>query len=129
MSWKLSARSVSRLVGVDPRLKEVALRALELSTIDFGIPKYGGFRSAQEQRALFDDNKSKCDGSIKLSYHQSGNAMDFYAYVNGRASWDEGHLTTVAAALLQAASELGHKVQWGGHWKGWKDMPHLQLMT
>jgi peptidoglycan L-alanyl-D-glutamate endopeptidase CwlK len=128
MSWRLSKRSLERREGVDPRLIEICDLALSLSIIDFGIPGYGGIRTALEQHKLFKDNKSKCDGIKKLSKHQSGMALDFYAYVDGRASWDEGHLALVAAAFLQAASILGYKLQWGGLWVGFRDMPHVQLL-
>ncbi|MDB4302169.1 M15 family metallopeptidase, partial [bacterium] len=79
------------------------------------------------------------DGTEKLSKHQSGNALDFYAYVNGFASWDHDHLAMVACAYFQAASILGYRIKWGGLWKsknptikngipyGW-DCPHIELM-
>jgi peptidoglycan L-alanyl-D-glutamate endopeptidase CwlK len=114
--------------GIDPRLVEICYRALEISPIDFGIPQYGGKRTAEEQKELQLDGKSKCDGFYKKSYHQTGKALDFYAYVDGKASWDEFHLTQVAAAFLQAASEQKVKLQWGGHWTSFKDMPHVQLV-
>lgn len=87
--------------------------------------------------ALFMAGKSTCDGIHKKSYHQTGKALDFYAYIDGRASWSPYDLVKVAAAFLQAASELGYKLQWGGHFRpfkeidgsisGW-DMPHVQLV-
>lgn len=126
MTYFLSKKSESRLNDVHPDLIAVCHRALQLSTVDFGIPEHGGLRSAAVQKMLFDTGKSMCDGTKKLSKHQSGDALDFYAYVDGKASWELSHLTTVAAAFLQAASELGVKLQWGGHWKNFKDMPHVQ---
>ena len=113
--------------GVDDRLVAICSRALELSPIDFGIPAYGGIRTEKDQKTLFDDGKSKCDGVKKKSFHQTGLALDFYAYVDHKASWDKGHLTTVAAAFLQAASEFGFELTWGGHFKSFLDMPHVQL--
>lgn len=126
MTFFLSDKSLDHMEGVHDELEAVCHRALALSSIDFGIPSTGGLRTAREQQALYQLGKSKRDGFIRLSEHQSGNALDFYAYVDGRASWDEYHLTTVAAAFLQAASELGVKLQWGGHWRGFTDMPHVQ---
>tara|TARA_R110000851_G_scaffold265570_6_gene418084 strand:- start:2847 stop:3233 length:387 start_codon:yes stop_codon:yes gene_type:complete len=125
--WKLSRRSKANRAGVDQKLIDICDRALAISTIDFGIPSSGGIRTAAEQLALFKDSKSLCDGVDKKSKHQSGRALDFYAYVDGMASWDEAHLTTVAAAFLQAASELGYQLKWGGHWTSFRDMPHVQL--
>lgn len=124
--FSFSRTSLDRMVGVDPRLIEIAEKALSISKIDFGIPKDGGLRTAERQRRLFEEGASNCDGTKKKSYHQTGMALDVYAYVDGRASWDKMHLTMVASAMLQAASLLGHKMSWGGLW-GWTDLPHFQL--
>ena len=113
--------------GIADPLVLIAHRALELSTVDFGIPGDGGLRTAERQRQLFDEKASKCDGTRRKSEHQSGQALDVYAYVGGRAVWTPNHLTSVAAAMLQAASELGYGLQWGGHWQTFIDMPHFQL--
>ena len=125
--FTLSSRSKANRQGVDSRLIEISDLAIQLTVIDFGIPSSGGLRTREEQRKLFDDGKSKADGTIKLSNHQSGRALDFYAYVDGKASWDEYHLAMVAAAFLQAASILGYELEWGGLWKSFKDSPHVQL--
>ena len=127
MSFKFSARSVKRMDGIDERLKEIAFRAIEISKVDFGIPAMGGYRTPEEQKALFDDGKSLADGVDKMSYHQTGNALDVFAYVDGMASWDEHHLAMVATAMLQAACELGYKLEWGGLWQSFNDMPHFQI--
>lgn len=126
MTYFLSNTSESRLQDIHPDLLAVCYRSLQISTVDFGIPEHGGLRSVAIQKMLFDTGKSMCDGTKKLSKHQSGDALDFYAYVDGKASWELGHLTTVAAAFLQAASELGVRLQWGGYWKNFRDMPHIQ---
>ena len=36
---------------------------------------------------------------------------------------------SVAAAMLQASSELGIPLEWGGLWKGFCDRPHFQLSS
>lgn len=127
MAFSLSTKSLERMQGVNPKLQEIAKKAIELTTIDFGIPQFGGLRSAGDQLYLYQSGKSKADGINKKSYHQSGNALDVFAYVNGKASWDELHLAMVAAAMLQAASELGYAIEWGGLWKSFKDFPHFQI--
>ncbi len=134
--FQFSLTSKQRRAGVDFRLIEISDRALELSVIDFGIPEHGGKRTAEEQHKLFHDNKSNADGYEDKSYHQSGKALDFYAFVDGAASWHPGHLAMVASAFLQAACELGYPLTWGGLWKpvktshgipyGW-DAGHVQL--
>jgi len=118
----------------DPRLKQIAFRAIEISPIDFGIPSTGGARTAEVQKGLFDLGKSKCDGYIRKSKHQIQNgyewakAIDFYAYVSGRANWNKHNLAVVASAFLQSACELGYIIEWGGLWITFKDYPHIQLI-
>ena len=126
------------MAGVNPDLIKVTNLAIKLTVIDFGIPADGGIRTAERQKELFDDGFSKADGVINLSNHQLGDALDFYAYVDGKASWQSHHLAMVAAAHLQAASMLGIKINWGGFWQrkvpkfkngipyGW-DMAHIEL--
>jgi peptidoglycan L-alanyl-D-glutamate endopeptidase CwlK len=134
--FKLSKISKLHREGVDPRLIEISDLAIEISVIDFGIPGNGGLRTKEIQNKLFTEGLSKADGYVKLSNHQSGEAIDFYAYIDGGASWKHEHLAMVAAAFLQAASMLGYKLNWGGLWSsskktngipyGW-DMAHCEL--
>lgn len=125
--FQFSKTSLQRMDGVDERLIKIAHVALQISVIDFGIPQDGGVRTAERQRELFDAKKSKADGTTRLSRHQSGKALDVYAYVDGKASWETEHLAMVAAAMLQAASQLGYSLEWGGLWHSFKDLPHFQL--
>ena len=127
MAYQFGERSKINRLGVDSRLIQISDLAIQITKIDFGIPADGGLRSAERQAELFEAGKSKADGLTRKSYHQSGRALDVYAYVDGQASWDENHLALVAAAMLQAASQLGHKVEWGGLWQSFVDMPHFQL--
>ena len=84
MTFKLSERSQERLKGVDNRIFNIVELALTISHIDFGIPKYGGLRTAADQRNLFTSGNgvTKCDGIEIKSEHQSGLAFDIYAYVD-----------------------------------------------
>lgn len=124
----LSESSKKHRQGIDPRLIEISDLAITLTQVDFGHPSTGGLRTSEEQKKLFDEGKSRCDGFTRKSRHQSGRALDFYAFVNGEASWDHVHLTMVAAAFLEAGHRLGHRIEWGGFWETFKDMPHIQLL-
>ena len=125
--FRLSKNSINNRDGVDPRLIEISDRAIQISIIDFGIPSSGGLRTTEDQAALFAKGVSKADGRHNKSYHQTGRALDVYAYVDGKASWGKLHLALCAAAMLQASAELGYKLEWGGLWTGFQDMPHFQL--
>ena len=127
MSFKLGKNSINNMAGIDGRLIDIAELAIELSNIDFGIPSSGGLRSEADQAKLFTDGVSKADGVSNKSYHQSGKAIDVYAYVDGKASWDKLHLALIAAAMLQASAQLGYELKWGGLWKSWQDMPHFEI--
>ena len=126
--FHLSDRSINNMGAVDPRLVEIATRAIQITKVDFGIPESGGLRTAEEQNRLFKDGKSKCDGYIRKSKHQDGKALDFYAYAGGKATWSVLCLAMVACAFFQAAIELGYKIEWGGLWRSFEDMPHIQLI-
>jgi len=127
MSFRLGKNSIINLTGVDGRLIEIADLAITLSTVDFGIPSTGGLRTTEDQAELFAEGVSKADGVNNKSYHQSGMAVDVFAYVDGKASWDKLDLALVATAMLQAAAHLGYPLKWGGLWKSWQDYPHFEL--
>lgn len=128
MTFALSKKSKDNMKGVDPRLIKIAEMAITITRVDFGIPADGGIRSAERQNELFKKGLSKLECFKKKSEHQSGKALDFYAFVNGKASWEPEHLSMVACSFLQSASVLGYKLNCGGLWKSFVDMPHVQLM-
>jgi peptidoglycan L-alanyl-D-glutamate endopeptidase CwlK len=125
--FELGKNSVINMAGIDSRLMDIVEVAIKLSNIDFGIPSSGGLRTTEDQAALFTAGKSKCDGRTNKSYHQTGKAVDVYAYVDGKASWDHLHLTHIATAMLQASAQLGYELKWGGLWNSWQDMPHFEI--
>lgn len=132
--FQFSHSSLKNRHGVDPRLIAISDLALEISLIDFGHGPDSGLRSAERQEELFLEGKSLANGHSTKSKHQLGRALDFYAYVDGKASWEPLHLSIVAAAFMQAAIILGYKIRWGGLWRkknggiyGW-DMPHIELI-
>lgn len=125
--FQFSGSSIANRHGVDRRLIDLSDRALEITKIDFGHPKHAGLRTAYEQNQLFRDGKSKADGYTHRSRHQDGKALDFYAYVDGQASWQKEHLAQVACAFFQAAIELNIKIRWGGLWN-FEDFPHVELV-
>lgn len=140
--FKFSKRSLERLEGVDPKLLKVLFLALEMSPIDIGVPEYGGVRTLEDQQKLYAQGRdskgkvigktiTKADGVLQKSAHQSGRAVDFYAYVQGSASWDPVHLALFAGVMYAAAKQLEVEIIWGGSfgsskWKGW-DAAHFQL--
>lgn len=108
--FKLSQRSLDRLVGVDPRLVAVVKRAIQLSTVDFGVSE--GLRSIETQKKYVAAGKSQ----TMQSKHLEGRAVDLVAYVDGAVSWELNLYDNIADAVKTAAKELGLKVRWGAAW-------------
>lgn len=110
LAYKLSTRSLNKLVGVNPKLVSVVKRAIEVTTIDFGVIQ--GLRTAAEQKALV----AKGASQTMDSKHLTGNAVDVMAYIGSRDSWELNLYDDIAAAFRTAARELGVKVRWGAAW-------------
>lgn len=137
MNFAFSKKSVERMKGVNPQLILIFNEAIKNSPIDWGIPNDAGIRTAIRQNELFADGNSKCDGYDNLSNHQSGNALDFYAYVNGKASWEKHHLAMVAGVIMSTATRLRKQgkidieLKWGAEFgsndfNGF-DFPHIEV--
>ena len=125
--FSLGHKSIQNMMGVDDDLIDIVELAIKITKVDFGIPSTGGYRLEAEQAKLFTAGLSKADGRVNKSKHQIGRAVDVFAYVDGKASYNTEHLAMVAAAMLQAASQLGIELKWGGHFKSFLDMPHFEL--
>lgn len=121
MTHEFSAKSQSKLEGVDPRLVQTAILALQLSPVDFGITE--GLRTLERQKQLVKAGASK---TLK-SKHLEGKAIDVVAYLDGEVRWDWPLYEKIAKAFKQASDELGYKVTWGGSWATFKDGCHFQI--
>ena len=142
---KLSRKSKDRIKDIKPVLIEIIECAITTSPYDFGIPKFGGKRTDLEQEIMYSfgrttfelqkkgitgvegqPNKRKVTWTLN-SYHESGNAFDIYAYVNGAASWDMKYLEPIARHLQKVAlDEFNVELEWGFDlWK--KDGAHFQI--
>ena len=110
MAFKLSQRSLDRLEGVKPDLVNVVKRAIELTTVDFGVTE--GLRTEERQKELVAKGASK----TMKSKHLDGNAVDLMVYVDGRGCWELNLYDEVADAMRQAAIEEGVPVRWGCAW-------------
>ena len=58
---KLSTTSKQRREGIDPRLIEISDLAIQITVVDFGIPRDGGLRTAERQKERFDKGVSKAN--------------------------------------------------------------------
>ena len=119
--YVLSKKSLDRLSGVHPDLVRVVKRAIEITTVDFAVLE--GVRSESRQEQLVKAGASQ----TMNSRHLTGHAVDLGAYVSGSVRWDWPLYHKIAAAVKQAAAELGVPLEWGGDWRKFKDGPHFQL--
>tara|TARA_R100001086_G_scaffold210399_2_gene126279 strand:+ start:1082 stop:1552 length:471 start_codon:yes stop_codon:yes gene_type:complete len=113
--FSLSARSLDRLRGVNPRLQAVVRRAITITKIDFGVIE--GVRTLERQQELFDSKASQTMKSKHLADEDGyGNAVDLMAYVNGRGCWELTVYDDIADAMKEAAQEAEVSVRWGCAW-------------
>ena len=117
----LSKKSLDRLSGVHPDLVRVVKRAIEITPVEFTVLE--GVRSKSRQVQLVKAGASQ----TMNSRHLTGHAVDLGAIVSGSVRWDWPLYHKIAAAVKQAAAELGVPLEWGGDWRKFKDGPHFQL--
>lgn len=108
--WRFGSRSERELATMDPQLVKVFRRALEISTVDFGVLDGGRTLAEQKQHV-----KSGASQTLN-SKHIGGNAGDVGAFIDGELSWDGGHYLVIATAFAIAADEMGVAIRWGGAW-------------
>lgn len=149
-NFKLSKNSKKNLRGVREGIKVLVKRVLEKSEQDFGIPRYGGLRTPQEQNNLFHQRPkvTNIDGFKRKSYHQTGNAFDIFAYHEHdgkkKACWECKEIYEYLANLFKEEFELmkqeqysleldncwfeeDENIYWGGDWIRFKDLPHFEI--
>ena len=115
--FSLSQRSIERLDGVDDRLVDVVCRAIEITTVDFGVTE--GLRTIETQRQYVAAGKSQ----TMESKHLTGEAVDLVAYINGQVSWELNVYDNIADAMKQAAIEKNVALRWGAAW----NIPDIRL--
>ncbi len=115
--FSLSQRSIERLDGVDDRLVDVVCRAIEITTVDFGVTE--GLRTVETQRQYVANGKSQ----TMDSKHLRGEAVDLVAYINGQVSWELNLYDNIADAMKQAAIEKNVAIRWGAAWS----VPDIRL--
>lgn len=150
MKYQFGDRSLRLLATVKPALRQVAQRAIELTTVDFGVVQ--GARTLLDQEKIAGEGRT-CEELINMgvlpaiaaadarpdmqrvtwTLHSNhlvdptdglGSAIDVCPYIDGRLDWDEDGKKNawprIATAFAAASSELGIPVYWGGAWLGKK---------
>jgi len=141
--FKFGKSSLAKKKTIHCELEAILEMAILRSMIDFGISE--GRRSLARQKELYDQGLSKIDGIKKKGKHNMNPSMavDIYAFVNGKASYElhdmcylAGVITGVASALYNKGI-ITHKVRWGGNWdmdgviikdQTFQDLCHFELV-
>jgi len=145
--YKYGKSSLAKIDTTSEMMQEVCHEAMRIANLrkmhcpDFGISY--GLRTKHEQFELyrlgreFDGfkwyvkNKSKVvtyrDGSTFKSTHQSGLAVDFFAYIDGKENYEPENMALIATCFMEAAENLGHRFEWGGSFKSISDSGHFEL--
>ena len=115
MTFKLSGRSLNKLEGVHPVLVDTVKRAIEVSSVDFGV--IYGVRSLAEQKKLYEAKRSQTMKSKHLVQEDGySHAVDLMAYDGSDPSWDIVMYDDIADAMKEASIETGAKICWGAAW-------------
>jgi len=115
MAFKLSKRSLNKLEGVHPDMVATVKRAIELTTVDFGVTY--GVRTLEEQKKLYAAGRSQTMKSKHLIQDTGySHAVDLVAYDGPNVVWELNVYDNIADAMAEAANEVGCPIKWGAAW-------------
>jgi peptidoglycan L-alanyl-D-glutamate endopeptidase CwlK len=124
--FSFGAASKSKLVGVHPELIRVAERAIQISSVDFGISE--GVREYARQVELVAQKKSTTLHSKHLIQGTGfAHAIDVFAFINGKASFQWKYYGPIVQAFIEAGTALGVQLRFGHLWKDFTDSVHIEL--
>lgn len=124
--FEFSSKSLRKLDGVHPDLKRVALRAIKISAIDFGITE--GVRTYTRQLELIAEGKSFREDSNHLMQDSGyGHAIDVVAWFNGKINWQNKYYGPIVQAFIDASGEEGVQLTFGHLWPNFQDSVHIEL--
>lgn len=116
----LSDAARGKLSGVHRDLITIVESAAQHSTVHFTVGE--GRRTIERQRELMEVGKAK----TMDSRHLTGHAVDLFAVVDGRVSWDFDLYFEIASAVKFAALSLVTDVVWGGCWESLSTISDLR---
>ncbi|MBH1560624.1 M15 family metallopeptidase [Stenotrophomonas maltophilia] len=116
--------------GVHPELRSTLERiALQMKDEGYDLRLMEGYRSEQRQAALLASQKGVTQAGPGSSCHNHGWAADMVIYKRGRPSWDltDEQVRQGYQRFGELAQQAG--LRWGGAWKSFKDMPHVEMRS
>ena len=115
-------RSRSKLETCEQEIQDVlneAIKHYDFSVID-------GHRDMERQNLYFNDGKSQVRWPNSRHNSYPSKAVDIIPYPGGFDN-PNSEFDRMATYVLSAAAKLGVELEWGGHWKNFKDYAHFQL--
>lgn len=109
-----------------PDLINVLELSIKRTEQDFTI--FDGYRSAEDQNALYRRGASQIDGYKRIGKHQVQkdgyvHAADLVPWISGGAVWDWNAIYVIADAVVSSARDLEVELRWGGCWQHINDLP------
>ena len=117
-------KSIDRLNTCDERLIKIMHNVIEL--YDFSV--LCGHRGEKEQNEAYASGASKAKWGQSKHNTKPSKAIDIAPYDKGINWQDTEAFTFLATLVLAEAQKQGVKVKWGGHFKGFYDGVHFELM-
>ena len=115
-------RSKKHLNTLEPELQEVMLEAIK--RYDFSI--IDGHRDMETQNLYFNEGKSQLRWPNSRHNSYPSRAVDIVPYPGGFDN-PNSEFDRMATFVLGAASRLGVRLEWGGHWTRFPDYAHFEL--
>ena len=115
-------RSRQNLETCDQEIQDVlneAIKHFDFSVID-------GYRNMERQNTYFNEGVSKLRWPHSRHNTYPSRAVDIVPYPGGFDNDDEV-FDRMATYVLSAACDVGVRLDWGGHWKNFKDYAHFEL--
>lgn len=114
--------SKRRLATCHPDIQKVLNEAIK--HFDFSV--IWGHRGRYHQNRVFREGYSKVQWPNSRHNTLPSEAVDVVPYPGGFDNPDETFYL-LATHILSAASEVGVRLRWGGHWRSLRDLAHFEL--
>lgn len=148
-NYVYGAGSLRNIATLTRPLQEICHEGLKIANTrklfcpDISIVR--GRATAEEQRQIFLKGRKEvdygyeivgtvftnCDGVYEISDHQKldgeglGLAFDFCAWVDSKGNYEDGYIALIATCFMEAASNLGYRIDWGGNYRSISDGSHI----
>ncbi len=114
--------------GVHPDLrKRLEAIYVQMSAEGFDIRLAEGYRSFERQAQLLEGGTGVTQVGPGRSCHNYGYAADSVVFKRGRPSWNLKDPDVAGAYKRYGELAQAAGLRWGGAWKGFQDMPHVEM--